>query len=182
MEIKGKTTRLRPAVPEDRRKIFEWLTQSDITPSVMGPPIYPEHPIPTWDNFCNDYTPSFFNASGDRKGRVFIIVAKDEDIGAIGYDLLDKEKDRVVLDIWMKEEQYCGCGYGSDALNTLSFYIHKQYNITNFVISPSARNQRAVEAYRKVGFDFVKALNKEEAEKEFGFSEYDDSVIMIKVL
>ena len=82
----------------------------------------------------------------------------------------------------MKAEQYCGHGYGSDALNALSVYIHKNYGITDFLISPSERNKRAVAAYKKAGFQYVKAMDKKEQEKEFGLSEYNDNILMVKRL
>jgi RimJ/RimL family protein N-acetyltransferase len=180
MNICGKKIELKPARLSHRKKIFEWLTQSDLTPSVIGPPEYSDHPVPSWKEFCKDYTPSFFNASGDGRGRNFIIVANGTEVGTVGYDLLDKNKNRVVLDIWMRAEKYCGHGYGSDALNTLSIYINKTYGINNFTISPSARNKRVIAAYTKAGFEYVRTINKEEQEKEFGCSEYDDNIIMIR--
>lgn len=182
MKIKGNKIELIPAQISDREKIYDWLCKSDLTSSIMGYPSYPEHPIPTFKEFCNEYPLSFFNASGDGIGRVFIIFADEEEIGTIGYDLLDIKKDRVVLDIWMKAEQYCCRGYGSDSLNTLSRYIHENFGITIFLISPSARNKRAIAAYHKAGFNYIKIMNKEEQEKEFGLSEYDDNVLMIKNL
>lgn len=182
MEILGNKIKLIPAQETDREKIYNWLCKSDLTPSIMGPTKYPEYPIPTWEEFCNEYPLSFFNASGDGIGRVFIIIANHNEVGTIGYDLLDKDRNRVVLDIWMKAEQYCGHGYGSDALNALSVYIHKNYGITDFLISPSERNKRAVAAYKKAGFQYVKAMDKKEQEKEFGLSEYNDNILMIKRL
>ena len=182
MKITGNKIELKHAQESDRQKIYIWLTQSDLTSSIMGSQDYPDNAMPTWDEFCDDYPLSFFNASGDGKGRNYIIVINDEKIGTIGYDLLDKQKDRVVLDIWMRSEKYCGHGYGSDALNTLCNYIHKNHGITNFIISPSARNKRAIAAYKKAGFEFIKTLNKEEQKKEFGQAEYDDNILMIKRL
>lgn len=132
---------------------------------MMGMQNYPDHPIPTWEEFCDDYKPHFFNSSGDGKGRNYIIIASDEEVGTIGYDLLDKKKNRIVLDIWMRAEKYCGLGYGSDTLNTLCDYLHKTYCITNFIISPSARNKRAIAAYRKSGFEYVSTISKEEQKK-----------------
>jgi len=180
MEIVWNKIKLIPAKESDREEIHNWLCKSDLTPSVIGPPKYPEHPVPTWREFCNEYPLSFFSSSGDGTGRVFIIFANDEEVGTVGYDLLDKAKDRVVLDIWMKSEKYCGHGYGSDALNALSTYIHENYGITNFLISPSERNKRAVAAYKKAGFEYVKTMDKKEQEKEFGLSEYNDNILMIK--
>ena len=182
MKIAKNKIELKPAQESDREKIYNWLYKSDITASIMGHPKYPDHPIPSWEEFCDEYPLSFFNASGDGTGRVFIIFANDDEVGTIGYDLLDKEKDRVVLDIWMKSEKYCGRGYGNDALQALSRHIHKKYGITNFIISPSERNKRAIAAYEKAGFKRIKLLNRKEQENEFGLSEYDDNVLMIKRL
>ena len=182
MNISGEKVELKPAQESDRRTIYEWLSQSDLTSSMMGPPVYPDHPVPSWDEFCEDYTPSFFNSSGDGKGRNFIIIANGEEVGTIGYDLLDKKKNSVFLDIWMRAEKFCGHGYGSDALKTLSVYINKTYGINNIKISPSARNKRAVASYRKAGFEYVSMMNKAQQIKEFGVSECDDNIIMIKRL
>lgn len=148
----------------------------------MGPPNYPDHPIPSWEEFCDDYTLSFFNSSGDGKGRNYIIVINDDEIGTIGYDLLDKENDSVVLDIWMTSKKYCGHGYGVDALNALCNHIHRTFGITNYIISPSARNRRAIAAYRKAGFEYASTMTNEKQQIMFGESEYDDNVIMIKQL
>ena len=182
MGIIGKTVELKPAQESGRRLIYTWLTQSDITLLMMGPPDYPDQSIPSWEEFCEDYTLSFFNASGDGKGRNYIIIVDNKENGTIGYDLLDKNKNMVVLEIWMKTEKYCGHGYGSDALDTLCKYIHKTYGITNFIISPSARNNRAIAAYIKAGFEYVRIIKKEEQEKEFGKSKFDDNIIMLKSL
>lgn len=182
MKITGKIITVIPAQESDRERIYNWLCKSDLTSSMMGLPHYPDHPIPSFEAFCKDYTLSFFNESGDGYGRNFIITVNNEAIGTIGYDLLDKENDRVVLDIWMKAETYCGRGYGSDALKAICNYLHEEYGITNFIISPSARNIRAIAAYKKAGFEYIKIMNKEEQEKEFGLSECDDNVLMIKSL
>ena len=182
MKIKGNKIELKPAQESDRNKIYAWLTQSDLTSSMMGPPNYPDHPIPSWKEFCDGYSASFFNASGDGKGKNYIITIDNEKVGTIGYDLLDRKNNQVVLDIWMRSEKYCRHGYGSDALNALCTYIHENYGITNFIISPSARNKRAIAAYKKAGFKYVKILSKEEQKKEFGLVECDDNILMIKRL
>ncbi len=180
MKITGKIVALIPAIESDRRKIFEWLAHSDLTASMMGPPDYPDQPIPSWQEFCQDYTIAFFCDLGDGRGRNFIISANEEEVGTVGYDLLDNEKNRVVLDIWMRSEKYCGRNYGSDALDTLCRHIHETYGISTFIISPSARNKRAVAAYKKAGFVDILPLSKAEQEKEFGVMDYYDNIVMIK--
>lgn len=115
--LKGIITRLRPASIEDRRKIFEWLTQSDVTPSMMGPPKYPDHPVPSWNTFKQDYRESFFENSAGATGKNYIILAEATEVGTIGFDKLDFQYGTVDLDIWMKAEEFCGRGYGPDGLN-----------------------------------------------------------------
>jgi RimJ/RimL family protein N-acetyltransferase len=82
----------------------------------------------------------------------------------------------------MRAQEYCGHGYGPDALNTLCGYLHDVFGITRFIISPSARNKRAIAAYQKAGFVLKSVLTRAQQVKEFGFSEYDDNVLMIKVI
>lgn len=182
MTLNGKRIKLLPAQASDRKKVYDWLTQSDLTPAMMGPPKYPDHHVPRWEEFCSDYTLAFFSSEGNGKGRNYIIWANDEEVGTIGYDLLDKGFDRVVLDIWLRAESYCGKGYGSDALETLCSFLHRKYGITNFIISPSLRNQRAIAAYKKAGFECSKILTKTEQKELFGTTEYDDNVLMTKKL
>ena len=179
MIIKGSIITLKPAVISDRKKIFKWLTQSDVTSSMMGPPNYSDHPIPKWEEFKNDYRDTFFDDSGNGKGRNFIIIADETEVGTIGYDGVNRQKNIAELDIWIKENKYCGRGYGSDALQTLTTYLFKQYGITNFIIRPSARNTRAIRAYCKAGFTIMH-LSREEQIKQFGQGDYTDSVTLIK--
>lgn len=182
MKLTGNRVQLRPAEARDRRKIYQWFACSDLTSSMAGPPKYPEHPIPSWEEFCDDYTEAFFNASGDGRGRNYIILADDDEAGTVGYDLLDPKAGRVVLDIWMRSEFYCGRGYGSDALCTLCSHLHEAYGVRSFIISPSARNSRAVAAYEKAGFVFLKNLSPEKQVEEFGVSECEDNVLMMKTM
>jgi len=182
MKLKGNRIELHAARESDRKKIFNWLSRSDLTEWMMGVPNFPDLPPSSWMDFCQDYTPSFFNPSGDGQGRQFIILFQGKEVGTIGYDLLDQIKNRVVVDIWMRAQKYCGHGYGPDALSTLCRYIHGTFGIKTFIISPSARNKRAIAAYQKAGFILKSVMNRAQQEEEFGFSEYDDNVLMIKVM
>ncbi len=179
--ISGSRMRLRPAVLADREKVYLWMARSDVTPSMMGPPDYPDHPAPGWEEFCRDYTEHFFQPSGDGSGRNFIIVRDGEEAGTVGYDLCDRGKSHAVLDVWMRGEEFCGRGYGTDALNALCGYLAERYGIRRFFICPSARNRRAIAAYSKCGFREV-AMTDEDLEQEFGrgvkMRDYDDCVVM----
>jgi RimJ/RimL family protein N-acetyltransferase len=154
--IKCGRVNLREAEIADRPKIFQWLAHSDITPSIMGEPTYPDQPIPTWEEFQQDYSDSYFRDTGNDKGRNFIILLGNTEIGTIGYDNLNKQLCQVDIDIWMREERYCGHGYGTEALNCIVNHLHAIYGIRTFRLDPSARNTRAIRAYEKAGFQIDK--------------------------
>lgn len=169
---------LREATEADQRNVFEWLAYSDLTPSIMGPPRFTDHPIPTWEEFCADYRPHYFNGSQPDEGRCFIIVAGETDIGVVCYNAL-RADGTTDVDIWLRSEADCGRGSGSDALRTLTNYLNREFGVTRVVISPSARNHRAIAAYKKAGFQLV----SEEMYHQFvkpEEMEYKDNVVLVK--
>ena len=183
MVLRGEKIKLRPAILSERRLIYAWLAKSDLTPAFMGKPNYPDSRIPTLKEFYQDYKPSFFHSSGNKTGRNYMIIANNIRVGTVGYDWFDDKKRRVVLDVWMRAEKYCGKGYGTDALTTICRFLHKRYGIRDFYISPSLRNTRAMAAYRKAGFKPIR-MSRHVAKKEFGVDIYDysDNIVMRKTL
>lgn len=176
--LKGKRIVLRAATAADRWNVYEWLACSDVTAWFLGPPDFPDNPVPSWEEFCEDYRPHYFDDSQPERGRCFIIVAGGEDVGAVCYNVVRAE-GFTDLDIWLRSAADCGKGYGTDALRTLSDYLHRLFGLSRVVISPSARNKRAVASYRKVGFEPVSS------EREYEFlrpedREYMDHVVMVK--
>ncbi len=150
--IKGELVSLRPAVPEDRPAIYEWLALSNVTPAMMGPPIFPENPPPSWEGFADDYEEFYFDGSEPTRGRLFVIEAHGRAVGAISYSPGGIGESGFELDIWLRGEEECGKGYGPDALSSLCRYLASLFSPAEFVVRPSARNRRAVNAYAKAGF------------------------------
>ncbi len=177
--IQGKRVTLRPAIEQDKHMIYKWLAKSDITASFMGPPRFSENPVPTWEEFCADYKPHFFDGSKPELGRCFIIMVDGTPVGQINYGDVDQHHQRTELDIWMSCEENCGRGYGSDALQTLCKHLFQTYGIVEFLIRPSARNRRAIRAYQKAGFQHIE-LTSEEQEAKYGPGDYNDEIVMIK--
>lgn len=151
--LQGKLISLRPAWKEDRTLIYEWLTQSDLTSQIIGPPIYPEIPIPSWEDFKNDYVDHYFNDSEPLKGRSFVTMYQDKPVGQINYNAIDLASRSTELDIWMKAAVYTGRGFGTDALNTLCDFLFLNFPCEVFYIAPSARNVVAIKSYVKAGFE-----------------------------
>ena len=177
--LKGKYILLRPAEQRDARSIFKWLVFSDLTASMIGPPLFPEATLPTWEQFYSDYQPHFFDGTDEEKGRSFIIELDGRSIGHINYDRLDLTRRQAELDIWMRSSKYCGHGYGSDAINVLVSFLQSKYNVEQFILRPSLRNPRAIRAYERAGFVKV-CMSYEEQARLYGKGDYLDDVLMIK--
>lgn len=53
----------------------------------------------------------------------------------------------------MNSEANCGKGFGTDAIVSLSAYLHEKLGIDELIMRPSVRNTRAIKAYGKAGFE-----------------------------
>jgi diamine N-acetyltransferase len=181
--IRGKDVVLRPAAPEDRRMIFDWLFRSDVTPAVLGPPLYPERPIPPPGDTGEEFDPHYFDGSAPGLGRCYLILVGGEPAGQVSYNDIHGSEDhrRVELDIWMRAEAWCGLGYGADALGALCDYLHHRFAVREFMVQPSARNPRAIRAYEKAGFARL-PVTMYEARAEWGPNDYVDNVYMVKTM
>ena len=169
--IRGDIVTLQPATQRDRRTIYEWLIQWQ--------PLFLYHPLPSWEEFCDDYKPFFFDGSRLKTGRCFIITVDSVTVGQINYHTLHEHFQHTELDIWMNGPENCGKGYGSDALKALCDYLFRSLGIKEFVIRPSVKNLQAIKAYEKAGFHQVKC-NTEEQTARYGAPDSDDCIVMIK--
>lgn len=140
--------KLNQATLYDRDKIFRWLACSDATPEMLGPPTFPDAPVPTYEEFCDDYNEEAFRDYGDF--RLFLIVVDHEEVGAISFFLRDRVAE---LDLWIANRQNWNKGYGSTALKTAIGMLMRDKLADILIIRPSARNTRAVSAYQKAGFE-----------------------------
>jgi len=179
--ICGESIRLRPAVLADRRQIYEALARSDLTDILLG------HfsseactALLSYEQFCSDYKPYYFDDSRPELGRCFVIEADEQAVGQVNYNDIEKDKNRTELDIWMFSEELCGHGRGSEALRLLCDYLCRESIVDGFYIKPSASNPRAIHAYEKAGF-MMTTLSEEDAKVEYG-SKWDsiDSVYMTR--
>jgi diamine N-acetyltransferase len=94
---------------------------------------------------------------------------------------MDLKRRFAELDIWLRSSQVCGQGYGSDALQALTRFLHGAFGITEFILRPSLRNTRAIRAYAKAGFLLLPLTDEEQAER-YGPGDYADTVVMVKRL
>lgn len=179
--IRGTLITLRPARESDRRAVYEWLAESDITSAMLGPPTYPDSNVPTWDEFQNDYEMFFFDGSRPELGRCFIIEANGEPVGHLSYSEVNPKCRRAELDIWMRSEAECGHGSGTDALLALMDYLRESLGLREFIMRPSRRNARAMRSYAKAGFVALPLTNDEQVAL-YGPGDYGDTVVMQKIV
>lgn len=165
---------IRPSTLNDKRKVFGWLTNSNLTKEMMGPPNYPDAKIPTWNEFDKDYPDYYFDGSYPLKGRCFIIVEDENEAGQINYNSIDVKEKSADLDIWLSDKKYTGKGIGTKAIHILCEYLHEKFDCEQVMMSPSKRNLNAINAYKKAGF-VMTDIELDESEKD-----YDDNVVMIK--
>lgn len=166
---------LRPAILADRERIWRWLARSDITADMIGPPDYPEHPVPDFDEFCEDYEPHFFTGSAPHRGRCFLIEAEGEVWGQVNYnDVIAHPLGRATeLDIWLRGRDAQGRGMGPAAITALCNLLRETLDVRLVFIRPAQRNTRAVRAYQKAGFAPV-AWDPAETQALFGPDDYPD--------
>ncbi|HEX7847841.1 MAG TPA: GNAT family protein, partial [Chitinophagaceae bacterium] len=150
--IQGEAIILRPATLNDRLPVYQWLAKSDLTSLMLGPPTFHDHPVPSWEEFQDDYKEYFFDGSAPYRGRSFIIEYNDEAVGHVNYSDIQLDENPTELDIWLSEKRNTSKGYGTDALLTLCEYLHDHMGCQKFLLAPSKRNIWAVKAYLKAGF------------------------------
>ena len=171
---------IRPAKVAEKKMIYEWLCESDFTKEVLGPPNFPEHPIPTWHEFDSDYPDEiYFDDKSPRRGRSFVILLNNLPVGHINYNNIDELNLSVELDIWLASTEFAGKGIGSRAIQILCAELTEKEKIKHFLVQPTIRNQRAIAAYKKAGFGPFD-LTSEKRFQNIYHSEYSDSLWMIK--
>ena len=170
--IQGQFIALRPAIMQDMSKVYEWLAHSDITHLMLGPPDYPDNPIPTWEQFVSDYVAYYFNDEEPLMGRCFIIEHAGNAVGQVSYNQIFVAEKCVELDIWLAGSHVAGRGYGSDALKTLCKYLNVTFAVARFIIAPSIKNTQAIKAYQKAGFKSTDSI------PSWFVPDYDKTLVM----
>ncbi len=179
----GSRVTLRRARLIDRPRIHEWMTQSDLTSNMMGAPLFPDHPIPSLEEFSADYVNAYFDGTRPYDGRVFVIVAGGDEIGAVSHGPIDLLNDVTELDIWLAERRLTSRGLGSEALVLLADWLQAQYGVNRFLVRPSRRNVRALRAMRRAGFRETDLPAPEVIEKlHLPKGDYADEVLLFRIL
>lgn len=191
---------LRRAKIDDRPQIYRWLAHSDATAEMLGAPTFPDGPIPTWEQHSADFSIEEFYQPGPPQdsqvdwGECWIICvenredASHHEVGQINFSDMrapsDPASDGLAeLDIWIGARQWWGRGIGTQAIEALG-HVLRGYGFTTLLIRPSARNQRAVAAYKRAGFIEATSQTRRLPAKVYEPEDWDyaDAVVLVKTL
>jgi RimJ/RimL family protein N-acetyltransferase len=173
-DLTTKLLTLKPATLQDKKSVYDWLADSNLTSEMLGPPNYSDNPIPTWEEFNEDYLDHYFDGSQPLKGQCFILIHNGQQIGQINYNEIDTTTKSTEIDIWLADREYTGKGLGTEAIKILCNYLDKKFDCQTIYIAPSRRNLIAIKAYKKAGFVETKNL------PDNFVPDYKDTVVLIK--
>ncbi len=136
--LDGRTIRLRPATVADRDRLREILLEPSVA-QWWGPP-----------RPGVDVADDWLEVDGDTV--VFAIEFQGAVIGSIQYsEEIEPDYRHAGIDLFVATA-WQGMGLGTDAIRTLAHFLFEVREHHRLVIDPSAANERAIAAYRKVGF------------------------------
>lgn len=153
---------LREASLKDKNNIYNWISYYVNPENSLNSKNLTviNYQMPTMEEFFNeDFPDYFFTGEQPENGMCFIIQKRDkktiEDIGTIQYTAFHLNSGVVEFDVWMKNNNYCGKGYGVEAIKLLVDKVEK-LGFKTIVIRPIKQNKRAIRAYKKAGFKSAK--------------------------
>lgn len=153
---------LREALLKDKKSIYDWMSYYSNPENSLnsGSSTVINYEMPSIEEFFNeDFPDYFFTGEQPENGMCFIIQNINngiiEDIGTIQYTAFHLNKGIAEFDIWMKSNDYCGKGYGVEAIKLLVDKV-KNIGFKIIIIRPIKQNKRAINAYKKAGFKSAK--------------------------
>jgi aminoglycoside 6'-N-acetyltransferase len=145
--LHGRAVRLRPVTTHDAARLTEILTHPEVAR--------------WWGRFDLDRVHREL-VDPDDGTVIFAIEADGQVIGLIQY-LEENEPDyrHAAIDLFLDPDWH-GRGLGADAIRTLARHLFQQRGHHRLTIDPAADNQRAIRAYRRVGFRPVGVMRRYE--------------------
>lgn len=144
----GERCYLSPMSPEDAEKQAQW--ENDLEVAIpLGSEAYS---VTAQDKVAEQVREAI-----SREAPVFCIVdlASDQVIGRCLLADLDPVNQCAMLGIMIGEKDYWNLGYGQEAVRLLLEYAFDLLNVHSVMLGAFAYNERAIAAYRKVGFQEI---------------------------
>jgi len=166
-----------------RSVVYGWMISPGIVENMMGPPTFPDAPVPTAAEFEADWLPHFWTHEEPERGRIFVVACDGELVGMVGQNELvttPSGKRAIEIDTWLARADLRNRGYGSRSVAALFHRIVRDFAIDEAFLQPSARNPSACRAYEKAGFQ-RSTLRGEEAARHYRTGlDFHDSVFYVR--
>jgi RimJ/RimL family protein N-acetyltransferase len=166
--FEGKLTRLRVYKREDLKKVWNFINQENtmkfLRPGIPFPYRFEEEE--KWYDSISAMSEKNYTFAIER-------IEDDEYIGGCGINEIDWKNSYCEIGIFLSED-YCGKGYGTDALRTLVDFIFNEMNLNKVMLNVYSFNDRAISSYKNVGFVEEGRLR----EHIFRNGKYSDELIM----
>ena len=145
----GKLVRLSAFDPEEMSKAFpRWNQNSEYFRLLnsSGQPLQSSKAALKWmEEEAGELSPASY-LFGIRA------LAEDKLIGELALDVVNWNGRDAFVGIGIGETDYCGKGYGSDAMNVLLRFAFSEVNLERVTLSVFEYNPRAIRSYEKSGF------------------------------
>ncbi len=165
--LHGKKTLIRPLEINDLELYKKWYNDQEVNYWANG-----AWPLTTM--LCEEEIEERFFLSSGNSGRYIILNEEETPIGTLGFRDMNLTSRSATLFIIIGENEYWGQGYGTDALSALMDYLFFQWNLNRLSLDTWDGNQRAIEAYKKLGFKVEGCLRQ----ARFVLGEYRDAILM----
>jgi len=133
--LKTKILKLRLATMQAKEILFKWLTTSNLTNDMLGPPNFADNPVPTREEFDSHYKDHYFDGSKPLNGQCYIIINDGKEIGQINYNEINTDTKSTKIDIWMADREFTGKGLGTEAITILYNYLGQMFECTRLYSS-----------------------------------------------
>ncbi|WP_169823167.1 GNAT family N-acetyltransferase [Anaerobacillus alkalilacustris] len=164
--IIGERVTLRALNKGDAQQILEWVNNPKL--KYLTGTVYPVSEV--------EHEKWFENKLNDKFNKIFGIeeCTNKSLIGVIGLNNTDLINRNTELYIYIGDESHWGKGLGTDAVKTLIRFIFEELNLHRVSLVVFSYNQRAINAYEKVGF-VSEGIMRESLFKD---GKYHDKILM----
>jgi RimJ/RimL family protein N-acetyltransferase len=145
--LRGERVSLRTIQREDLGRLADLYDDLELRSLVSDRPPAPESRA-AWEA---DFDRNLIKGEGASDSVGFAIEVEGEIAGRCGLHKIDRYSQVCELGIWLGRD-YWGKGFGSDAVGILLDYAFRHLNLHKVCLEVLADDERAVGAYRKVGF------------------------------
>lgn len=151
--IAGDKVMLRAVEPDDIRQLWEWLQDEELMRlrDFPAPPTSFEAARREFEQASDDC---------ERNLRLAITTLEGELIGETSLREIDQRNGDAVFTIAIGNRDYWSHGYGSDVTRCLMKYAFEMLNLHRVTLFVHSSNERAIHAYRKVGFQVEGTLRE----------------------